>query len=462
MASGKKTKRSNEKNKKNRRRQSSIGVFWLTLLLVVSIGCVILLVSWIFLGEKETEKITVKIEETPIGIHSGSLNTGKDAPSGEPTGDKNDRENFSAGQDDAEKLSGGFDENSRYAALLNDPEQLQAQNAYALTTASPDEITITFAGDLLLDDEYAIMANMKNRSGSNRENYISDAIDAPLLSEMRGADLFVINNEFPYTDRGEPTPDKMFTFRADPKEAELLLDMGADLVSLANNHASDFGEISLLDSMDTLKEIGVPYIGAGRDLEEASRPIYYVTENMKIAILSATQIERMDNPSTKGATENSPGVFRCRNVDKLLQQVELAKQNSDFVIVFIHWGTESTDELDIHQLDQAPRLAEAGADLIVGHHPHVLQGIDWIGDTPVVYSLGNFLFNSKTLDSCLVTATLDTNTCTLKTLRFIPAIQMASRATAPDAAERDRIITYIQSLSPNVTLDSDGYITPKP
>jgi poly-gamma-glutamate synthesis protein (capsule biosynthesis protein) len=115
----------------------------------------------------------------------------------------------------------------------------------------------------------------------------------------------------------------------------------------------------------------------------------------------------------------------------------------------------------MHQLDQAPRLAEAGADLIVGHHPHVLQGIDWIDGTPVVYSIGNFLFSSKTLDSCLVRATLDAENGTLQELQFVPAIQKGSRSVFPDEMERSRIIAYVQNLSPNVLIDPEGCIQPK-
>ena len=234
--------------------------------------------------------------------------------------------------------------------------------------------------------------------------------------------------------------------------------MGADIVSLANNHVYDYGEISLLDTLDTLTAAGMPYVGAGRNLTEAVRPVYFVTENVKIAFLSATQIERMDNPDTKGATETSPGVFRCRNVDLLLSEVEKAKAVSDFVVVYVHWGTESTTELDWAQKEQAPLIAQAGADLIIGDHPHVLQGIEWIGDTPVIYSVGNFLFNSKTQDTCLVEVTLAAQTGALKSFRFIPAIQKDCRTSLLDGAEKARVISHMQSLSSGVTIDAEGYV----
>ena len=233
--------------------------------------------------------------------------------------------------------------------------------------------------------------------------------------------------------------------------------MGVDVVSLANNHSYDFGEVGLLDSLDTLREAGMPYVGAGRNLEEASRPVYFIAGDIKIAIVSATQIERLENPDTKGATESSPGVFRCLNPQRLCEMVSQAKQNSDFVVVFIHWGTENVTQPDWAQLDQAPKLAEAGADLIIGAHPHCLQGIQYYGEVPVVYSLGNFWFNSKTLDTGIIQA--DISREGIQNLRFIPAIQSDCRTDLARDGEKERILSYLQSISYGVTIDSKGNIS---
>ena len=116
-----------------------------------------------------------------------------------------------------------------------------------------------------------------------------------------------------------------------------------------------------------------------------------------------------------------------------------------------------TDELDWAQQDQAPRIAEAGADLIIGAHPHVLQPLGYCGDTPVVYSLGNFLFNSKPLDSCLVRVTLDENG--LKQLQFLPARQEDCSVKLVEGAEKKRILQYMRDISPGVSIDADGYVT---
>lgn len=339
----------------------------------------------------------------------------------------------------------------RYGEILADEEYMARNNIYAKEAASAEEVTLSFGGDILFDPSYSVMVKLLQRT-----NGIYDSISAELLDEMKSADILMLNNEFPYSDRGTPTPEKQFTFRAKPESVSLLDDMGVDIVSLANNHAYDYGETALLDSLDILKEAGMPYVGAGRNLEEAAKPVYFIINDIKIAYLSATQIERLDNPDTKGATDNSAGVFRCWNPEGLLEAVKAAKENSDFVVVYIHWGTENTEEPDPAQLDQAPKIVEAGADLIIGDHPHCLQPIQYVDGVPVVYSLGNFWFNSKQVDTCLVKAAIDANG--LKSLKFIPALQKDCRTSLLEGEEKERVLAYMRSISPGVNIDEEGFI----
>lgn len=339
----------------------------------------------------------------------------------------------------------------RYGEILADEEYMAQNNIYAKEAASAEEVTLSFGGDILFDPSYSVMVKLLQRP-----NGIYDSISAELLDEMKSADILMLNNEFPYSDRGTPTPEKQFTFRAKPESVSLLDDMGVDIVSLANNHAYDYGETAFLDSLDILKEAGMPYVGAGRNLEEAARPVYFIINDIKIAYLSATQIERLDNPDTKGATDNSAGVFRCWNPEGLLEAVKAAKENSDFVVVYIHWGTENTEELDWAQSDQAPKIVEAGADLVIGDHPHCLQPIQYVDGVPVVYSLGNFWFNSKQVDTCLVKAAIDANG--LKSLKFIPALQKDCQTSLLEGEEKERVLAYMRSISPGVNIDEEGFI----
>lgn len=348
-----------------------------------------------------------------------------------------------------EEIQAGLDESEQF--LLENTAETYAEGVKYFEPQNEGEVVLAFAGDILFDDEYSIMASMKQRS-----NGIYDTISPDLLNEMTSADIFMLNNEFTYTLRGEPTFEKQFTFRADPETAEYLLDMGVDIVSLANNHAYDYGEISLLDSIDTLAAMQMPYVGAGRNLEEASSPFYFETNGMKIGILSSTQIERLDNPDTKGATENSAGVFRSWDGTLLYEKVKEVAEQCDFLVVYVHWGTENTTELDWAQKEQARKLVESGADLVIGNHAHCLQGIEVIDGVPVFYSLGNFLFNSKTLDTCLVKATVKDGK--IESLQFIPALQTECKTKLLTGSEKERVIAYMQTLSNGVRIDEEGFL----
>ena len=346
----------------------------------------------------------------------------------------------------------GVGEDNTDAGIGAEDEQLLPENTYLLPER--DTVTFTFAGDVLLDENYAVMSTYR-ANGSVLEN----CIDPELLEIMQGSDVFMINNEFPYTDRGTPLANKTFTFRADPANVQILKDMGVDIVSLANNHASDYGEISLLDTLDTLEGAGIPYVGAGRDLEEASKVVFYQKGDMKIGVVSATEVERMATPDTKGATENTPGTFRCFQNDALEEVIREAKKECDFLIVVVHWGTESTDELDWSQPEQATDFTAAGADVVIGAHPHVLQEIAYVNEAPVFYSLGNYWFNSKTQDSCLVT--LEIGDEGLVSAKFIPCRTSGSKTSLATGAEAERILEYMRGLSNGVVIDEEGYVMPE-
>lgn len=343
-------------------------------------------------------------------------------------------------------------QNGKYADILQDEEYMVENNIYAKEAMDEECITISFAGDILFDPNYSVMSTLLQNGG-----HISNGIKPDVIAEMQSADIMMLNNEFPYTDRGTPTAGKQFTFRADPSTVSHLYDLGVDIVSLANNHAYDYGEEGFMDTLQTLQEAGIPYVGAGANEEEALKPVYYIMNNMKIAFVSATQIEKGDYPDTKGATADSPGVFRCWNVEKLLQVVAEAEANSDFVIVYIHWGTENQEGTDWAQDEQAPQIVAAGADLIIGDHPHILQKIDVIDGVPIIYSLGNFWFNSKTIDTGMVKITL--NEEGLQSYQFIPCLQSGCKTTLLSGTEKERVLNEMRAMSGNVQIDSEGYVT---
>ena len=324
------------------------------------------------------------------------------------------------------------------------------------TENDPDGVyTLGFVGDILFDPNYAIYNHFR-QTGFDLNSCVKNG----LLEEMNSVDFMMVNNEFPYSDEGSPAANKTYTFRAPLDAVDYMKGMGVDAVSVANNHAFDYGEAAFLDTLDVLEENEIPHVGGGMNLEEASRPLYLYMDDYKVAVVAASQIERMGTPHSKGATADSPGMLRSyADIEPTLAAIREAKENSDYVILFIHWGTEKEVNPDWCEAEQLPQFIDAGADCIIGAHPHILQPIDYVNGVPVVYSMGNFWFNSKTLDSCMIE--LEMKDGELAGLKFIPCLQSGCTVKKLDGADADRLLDYMRSISPNVNIDDEGYVTPK-
>lgn len=324
---------------------------------------------------------------------------------------------------------------------------------YSMHAASPDETTLVFVGDICFHDGYSNMSALRDRGGD-----IGKCILPEVMEGLKAADIFMANNEFPYSDRGTPTAGKQYAFRAKPSNVNLLHDMGVDIVSLANNHAYDHGPEALTDTVDILKEAKVPFVGAGKNIDEAVKPAYIRINGRTIAYTGATQIERTANPDTKEATADSPGVLRTLDATRYVKVIEEAKANSDFCIAYVHWGSENTDLVEQSQRDLAKKYAAAGADLIIGDHSHCLQGLDYVDGVPVIYSLGNFWFNSKTVDTGYLRVVLD-NDFEIKSVQFVPCVQEGCKTRLAEGEKREWILNYMQGISNHAAIDGDGYIT---
>lgn len=325
-------------------------------------------------------------------------------------------------------------------------------NVYWQETADDGRVVLDFTGDINFAEGWPTTTHM-----DAQPNGIYDCFSQELLEEMNSADIMMINNEFTYSDRGAPLEGKDYTFRAKPERVELLEVFGTDIVGLANNHVYDYGPDALLDTLNTLREAGVPYAGAGENLAEASKPVYFVANGKKIAIVAATQIERSLN-YTKEATDTTPGVLKTLNAEKYVRVIEKARSNSDYVIAFVHWGTEGDDRYGLDQVNLAHQFVDAGADVIIGGHTHCLQGIQYIDGVPVIYSLGNFWFSTSALDTGMSQVVIREDGSI--DFRFLPCIQRDLRTSlVTDQAEKERIFAYMESISTDISIDEEGYVT---
>ncbi|MCR5053374.1 MAG: CapA family protein, partial [Lachnospiraceae bacterium] len=260
------------------------------------------------------------------------------------------------------------------------------QDIHRVETKNPHEFVMDFTGDVNLAENMATTNYMLEQ-----RNGLADCFSGLLLDEMFGADILMVNNEYCYSTRGEPLKGKEYTFRANPNMASALFDIGVDFVNLANNHVWDYGPEAMDDTIDTLDKVMMPHVGAGHNLSEAKRPLYYVANGQKIAVVSATQVERSYN-YTKEATDDMPGVLKTLDPAKFVGVIEEAEKNADMVIAIVHWGTEGDSSYGNDQLRLAQSFVDAGADAIIGGHTHCLQGVEYMGNVPIYYSLGNYWF----------------------------------------------------------------------
>lgn len=233
---------------------------------------------------------------------------------------------------------------------------------------------------------------------------------APIL---RNADWTILNMEGCISTRGAPL-DKEYTFRAPPELAQYLRLAGVSMVSLGNNHSVDYGRIALQDTMEHLWRAGVWWAGAGANRQAAAQPVYVDFGGVRVAILCFTAVVPRDFP----AGDKTPGVAILSDILPILPE---ARKNADVLIAIPHWGDEGKTQPNAKQKRIARTLADAGVDLIVGHHPHVVQGYARVGKAHVFYSVGNFIHTPRsTLSRQAVLVETELNKRGIVNLRAIP------------------------------------------
>lgn len=244
----------------------------------------------------------------------------------------------------------------------------------------PKEVHLAAVGDILLGRK---VSDMINAGGPDTPfAYVS-----PLLKEE---ELVIGNLESPLSSRGTMLQGKDVTFRGNPQGIVGLKNSGIDVITLANNHALDCGAEALQDTISLLDQYKIYHAGAGLNIDEAKRPARFNIGNKKISFLGYSYIM----PSGFQPTETKPGIAPARpDINSLLTQIKTEKKQSDFVFIYFHWGAEYQDYALDYQRDLARKCIDAGADLVLGSHPHVIQGIEVYKKKLIAYSLGDFVFD---------------------------------------------------------------------
>ncbi len=285
----------------------------------------------------------------------------------------------------------------------------QVTAAAALVTPSPEPsptspgpVTIVAVGDIMLA-----------RSVGQRILSAGAGIvfDDGIAATLRGADLTIGNLEFVISERGEAQP-KGYTFRAGPEVVEALALGGFDAVSLANNHANDFGADALSDTVAHLAERQIASVGAGSNLAAASAPAVIERNGLRIAVVGLTDVPSEGPGFSRQTWEAGPDRWGVAwaDAETVGAAVRTAGKGTDVVVAMLHFGFEYHEAPSDSQRTLARAAIDAGASLVIGSHPHVLQEVEEYGGGLIAYSLGNFVFDGFDGDantSAILRVTLD-------------------------------------------------------
>ena len=293
-------------------------------------------------------------------------------------------------------------------------------------------VTLAFAGDVHFTGRTARL--------------LSDPATAfgPVAAVLKSADFTAVNFETAVTSRGTPQP-KTYHFRTVPTAFTALRDAGVDLVTMANNHVLDYGQAGLADTLAAARAARFPYVGIGADAAAAWAPYVTTIKGMRIAVVGVSQVAEL--ASSWVATDSRPGEANAIDLNRTLAAVRAARRLAPTVIVFMHWGTEGEACPDPNQLSLAPKLAAAGASIIIGAHAHVLQGSGWLGHTFVAYGMGNFLWWENSYSTATGVLELTIHPHAPLTARFIPAVVSATGQPVVDrGAAARRAVAHYDSL----------------
>lgn len=249
--------------------------------------------------------------------------------------------------------------------------------------ALPEEIELVAGGDVML----------ARKIGQAIAAYGAAFPFAEVAPVLRRADIAFVNLECTVSERGEPVP-KSFNFRATPESLEALTLGGVNVVSLANNHGMDYGPPALLDTLDLLAARNIAQAGGGANAAAAHTPAVLTVQGLRLAFLAYAAVDDEAGWSQRQWTpgRDSPGLAYGEE-GAIREDVARAREQADLVVVSLHAGTENSSQVNDLQRQLAHAAIEAGATLVLGAHPHVLQGLERYGDGLIAYSLGDFVFD---------------------------------------------------------------------
>lgn len=291
-----------------------------------------------------------------------------------------------------------------------------------------NNVTLMFAGDVSLGDNY--------------ENKLPKDLDKTFakIEEYRKADVAMINLENPLTQATTMRQDKPYNFKAPIESVKVLQEAGVDIVNLANNHTMDYENQGLEDTTKTLDRANIQYLGAGKNSKEARRPKIIEVKGQRIAYLAYDTADLSAADTDKSGTN-----FATK--EKITEDIKAIRNQVEWIIINFHWGTELTNQPEQWQIDLARFSIDQGADVIVGYHPHTLQGAEIYKDRPIAYSLGNFIFggNSRSdYDTAVLKVSLNDKKMKVE---FLPVEVKKYQPQIVKGESADRVFKDIERMS---------------
>ncbi|MDB4867428.1 MAG: CapA family protein [Cohnella sp.] len=313
-----------------------------------------------------------------------------------------------------------------------------------------NQVTFAFVGDIL---PAANVAQLMKQNGYDYPYRQARGL-------LEAADIAAGNLEAPITNRGTPAQNKLYVFRGPAAALPALKNAGLDVLTLANNHTLDYGWVGLQDTMDALDDLKLKHVGSGNDETEAFTPVYIEAKGITVAFIGISRV--LPETSWKAGARH-PGLADGYNPAQAEKAIRAAKKKADLVVILVHWGIERADRPNKFQIQLGHRLVDAGADLVVGSHPHVLQGFESYKDKWIAYSLGNFVFSStaarKTAETGVLTAACDKHgSCSLD---LHPMLAKNSQP-APMTEEAGRaLLDRLTLVSTAAVLKENGHLVAK-
>lgn len=316
-----------------------------------------------------------------------------------------------------------------------------------------EKITISLAGDV------SYSTYVKNKVNQFGVTYPMENVREIFQND----DISFINLETAITDRKKPANmKKEYNFASNSNTAKELANSSIDLVNIANNHALDYGQEGFIDTMNLLDAAGVQYVGGGRKIDEAISAKIIEVKNKKIGFIAVNAVV----PSrTWLATDKRAGQVSMYpyEVDKRLAYIKEVKSQVDYLILSIHWQGLSNSKNEKDYINAAHKLIDAGVDVVVGTHPHLMQATEYYKDGIIFYSLGNFIFpnmGGRADKAAIIQLEIDPSADEEIKVKYIPTKMLGNRPVLLKDQERLNELYYMNAVNKkfNSYVQANGYM----